>query len=57
VYDGKNGENIVSESRRQSMPALGAIELSDSSFIIDAKVLGELLNLPPVRVPINGPHV
>lgn len=40
------------ESRQASpSPSKRAIEFSDNTFLIDAALLGELLHIPPTRVP------
>jgi hypothetical protein len=41
------------ESRQESSrPAERAIEFSDDAFLIDAALVGELLHIPPTRVPL-----
>lgn len=42
------------ESRQESQPPgppEGAIEFSDNAFLVDAALIGELLHIPPSRVP------
>jgi hypothetical protein len=42
------------ESRRETRPpefSERAIEFSDNTFLVDAVLIGELLHLPPSRVP------
>ena len=40
------------ESRQESpWPSERAVEFSDNTFLVDAALVGELLRIPPTRVP------
>jgi hypothetical protein len=40
------------ESRQESpRPSERAVEFSDNTFLVDAALVGELLRIPPTRVP------
>src|SRR5689334_22558246 len=48
------GRNAMIESRHETQPprlSERAIEFSDDTFLVDAVLIGELLHMPPSRVP------
>jgi hypothetical protein len=42
---------MIENHRRVGTPAAGSIAFREGTFVVDAALLGELLNLPPSRVP------